>query len=42
VRLAAREHRALLWLPWQEAAALCFSASNADAIRQLARRVAMK
>jgi len=42
VRLAAREHRALLWLPWQEAAALCFSASNAEAIRQLARRMAMK
>lgn len=39
VRLAAREHRALVWLPWQQAAARCFSASNAEAIRQLPRRV---
>lgn len=40
VRLAEREHRALIWLPWQQAAARCFSASNADAIRQLPRRLA--
>ncbi|MGC8508050.1 MAG: dihydroneopterin triphosphate diphosphatase [Thiomonas sp.] len=39
VQLAEREHRALLWLPWHEAAERCFSASNADAIRQLPRRV---
>jgi dATP pyrophosphohydrolase len=38
VTLAAREHRAWVWLPWQEAAKRCFSASNADAIRQLPRR----
>ncbi|OYV40719.1 MAG: dihydroneopterin triphosphate diphosphatase [Thiomonas sp. 20-64-5] len=39
VTLAAREHRALVWLPWHEAAPRCFSASNADAIRQLPRRI---
>ncbi|MCE1162854.1 MAG: dihydroneopterin triphosphate diphosphatase [Thiomonas sp.] len=38
VTLAAREHRAQIWLPWTEAARRCFSASNADAIRQLPRR----
>jgi dATP pyrophosphohydrolase len=31
--LAAEEHVASLWLPWQEAAAKCFSWSNRDAIR---------
>lgn len=35
VRLNPREHLAHLWLPWQEAAARCFSPSNAAAIRQL-------
>ncbi len=39
VTLAPREHRAQLWLPWREAAARCFSASNAEAIRQLPRRL---
>lgn len=39
VTLAEREHRAQVWLPWQEAAERCFSASNADAIRQLSRRI---
>ncbi|WP_079417251.1 dihydroneopterin triphosphate diphosphatase [Thiomonas intermedia] len=39
VTLAAREHRAQVWLPWQEAARRCFSASNADAIRQLPHRL---
>ncbi len=39
VRLAAREHRAWLWLPWRDAAAKCFSESNAQAIEQLPRRV---
>ncbi|MDD4887788.1 MAG: dihydroneopterin triphosphate diphosphatase [Thiomonas sp.] len=39
VTLAEREHRAQLWLPWQEAAKRCFSASNADAIRQLPCRI---
>ena len=39
VTLAPREHRASVWLPWREAAARCFSASNAEAIRQLPRRV---
>jgi dATP pyrophosphohydrolase len=38
ITLAEREHRALMWLPWHEAAGRCFSASNADAIRQLPRR----
>ncbi len=35
VRLAPREHLAAVWLPWQEAAARCFSPSNAEAIRRL-------
>jgi dATP pyrophosphohydrolase len=33
VRLAADEHSAHAWLPWQAAAAKCFSWSNRDAIR---------
>ncbi len=39
VTLSPREHRAARWLPWHEAAGACFSASNADAIRQLPRRI---
>ncbi len=35
VTLAPAEHSASLWLPWQEAAARCFSWSNRDAIRLL-------
>jgi dihydroneopterin triphosphate diphosphatase len=35
VILSPREHVAFEWLPWQEAAARCFSPSNAEAIRQL-------
>jgi dATP pyrophosphohydrolase len=35
VMLHPREHLAFAWLPWQEAAARCFSPSNADAILQL-------
>lgn len=38
VKLAPGEHIAQLWLPWQEAAAQCFSASNRDAILALADR----
>ena len=38
VRLAPREHLAFQWLPWQEAAARCFSPSNAQAILQLPAR----
>jgi dATP pyrophosphohydrolase len=38
VRTAPREHLAWRWLPWAEAAAMCFSPSNAEAIRRLARR----
>jgi len=38
VRLDPREHRALVWLPWEEAAAKCFSWSNRDAIRLLPQR----
>jgi NTP pyrophosphohydrolases including oxidative damage repair enzymes len=37
VRLAPREHVAMRWLPWREAAAACFSPSNAEAILQLPR-----
>lgn len=35
VVLAAEEHRAFRWLPWQEAAAACFSWSNREAILML-------
>jgi dATP pyrophosphohydrolase len=34
--IAPREHIAYQWLPWQEAAAKCFSQSNTDAIDTLA------
>jgi dihydroneopterin triphosphate diphosphatase len=37
VTLASREHLQYRWLPWQEAADLCFSPSNAEAILQLPR-----
>lgn len=42
VRLDPREHMAHLWLPWDEAAAKCFSWSNRDAIRSLPQRVAAR
>jgi dATP pyrophosphohydrolase len=35
VVLSPREHLAHAWLPWREAAARCFSPSNAEAIRML-------
>jgi dihydroneopterin triphosphate diphosphatase len=35
VRLADGEHLAYRWLPWKEAAASCFSPSNAEAISSL-------
>ena len=38
--LAPREHLAWRWLPWQEAAPLCFSWSNVQAIEALPRRMA--
>lgn len=37
VRLNPREHTAYQWLPYRQAAALCFSPSNAEAILQLPR-----
>ena len=40
VTLDPREHRASVWLPWEEAAAKCFSWSNRDAIRMLPQRLA--
>jgi dihydroneopterin triphosphate diphosphatase len=39
VTLAPREHTAHLWLPYEEAAARCFSWSNRDAILQLPERL---
>jgi dATP pyrophosphohydrolase len=39
VRLDPREHRSYVWLPWEEAAAKCFSWSNRDAIRLLPQRI---
>jgi dihydroneopterin triphosphate diphosphatase len=38
VRLAPREHLRYQWLPWRQAADLCFSPSNAEAILQLPQR----
>jgi dATP pyrophosphohydrolase len=35
ITLSPREHTRYRWLPWADAAAACFSSSNADAIRQL-------
>jgi dihydroneopterin triphosphate diphosphatase len=42
VRLDPREHRAFAWLPWDEAAAKCFSWSNRDVIRRLPERGAKR
>lgn len=39
VTLAPREHLQWQWLPWREAAARCFSSSNAQAVLQLDWRV---
>jgi dATP pyrophosphohydrolase len=39
VQLNPREHSAYQWLPYQRAADLCFSPSNAEAILQLPRFV---
>lgn len=38
VRVAPREHLQYAWLPYREAAARCFSPSNAEAILELPRR----
>jgi dATP pyrophosphohydrolase len=37
VRLSPHEHTAYQWLPWREAAAACFSSSNAEACLLLPR-----
>lgn len=37
VQLNPREHTAFQWLPYHQAAALCFSPSNAEAILQIPR-----
>lgn len=37
-RLAPREHLQYRWLPYKEAADLCFSPSNAEAVLQLGQR----
>lgn len=39
VTLAPREHLGYAWLPWEDAAARCFSPSNAAAIRLLPTRL---
>lgn len=39
VAIAADEHLAWHWLPWQQAAAACFSWSNRDAILELPQRI---
>jgi len=39
VTLSPREHLQYCWLPYQEAADRCFSASNAEAILQLPRHL---
>jgi dATP pyrophosphohydrolase len=42
VTLNPREHLRHQWLPWREAAALCFSPSNAEAIRLLPGRLGIE
>lgn len=42
VRLAPREHLQYRWLPWEEAAGMCFSWSNAEAIRRLPQRAEVR
>ena len=42
VRLDPREHLRHAWLPWQDAAAKCFSWSNRDAILLLPERIARR
>jgi dATP pyrophosphohydrolase len=39
VRVAPREHLQYAWLPYREAAARCFSPSNAEAILQIPHRL---
>ncbi|MCD6026033.1 MAG: dihydroneopterin triphosphate diphosphatase [Solimicrobium sp.] len=39
ILLAEREHRQYKWLPYRDAADLCFSTSNAEAILQLPERI---
>ena len=39
VKISPREHLNYQWLPYQKAADLCFSASNAEAILQLPQRI---
>ena len=41
VRIAPGEHLTWRWLPWEEAAAACFSPSNAGAIRLLPERTVL-
>jgi dATP pyrophosphohydrolase len=38
VTLAPREHLRYRWMPWRDAAGVCFSQSNVEAIRELPRR----
>lgn len=42
VTLSPREHTDYLWLPYREAAARCYSPSNAEAILQLPERLASR
>ena len=42
VTIAPDEHLAWRWLPWREAAAVCFSWSNRDAILELQRRLGLE
>lgn len=42
VVISPREHLAWKWLPWREAADCVFSWSNAEAIRQLPQRAAVR
>ena len=42
VTIAPDEHLGYRWLPWQEAAAACFSWSNRDAILELPQRLGLE
>ena len=41
IQLSPREHLRYAWCPWDAAAERCFSWSNAQALRELPRRVGM-
>jgi dATP pyrophosphohydrolase len=41
IQLSPAEHTEFQWRPWREAADICFSPSNAEAILMLSHRLAL-